>query len=99
MCSRVAGKNGHPSLDRLVQMRADRHGGSVSKDLLGREAMFRRPHSRLPPPLFRNLALGEHPNSVGLRYSADPFLKKRGDFSLLQHFSLYDEGKAGRLGN
>lgn len=98
MCSRVAGENGHPSPDRLVQMRADRHGGSVSKDPLGREAMFRRPHSRLPPPLFRNLALGEHPNSVGLRYSVDPFLKKEG-FGLLQHFSLYDEGKAGRLDN
>lgn len=98
MCSRVAGKNGHPSLDRLVLMRADRHGGSVSINLLGREAMFRRPHRRLPPPLFRNLALGEHPNSVGLRYSVDPFFKK-GGFGLLQHFSLYDEGKAGRLGN
>lgn len=71
VCSRVAGKNGHPSLDQLVQMRADRHGSRVSKDLLGREAMFRRPHRRLPPPLFRNLALGEHPNSVGLRYSVD----------------------------
>lgn len=98
MCSRVAGKNGHPSLDRLVQMRADRHGGSVSINLLRRKAMFRRPHRRLPPPLFRNLALGEHPNSVGLRYSVDPFFKK-GGFGLLQHFSLYDEGKAGRLGN
>lgn len=40
MCSRVAGKNGHPCLDQLVQMRADRHGGCVSKDLLGREAVF-----------------------------------------------------------
>lgn len=43
--------------------------------------MFRRPHSRLPPPLFRNLVLGEHPNSVGLRYSVDPFLKRRASVS------------------
>lgn len=66
VCSRVAGENGHPSLDQLVQMRADRHGGCVSKDLLGREAMFRRSHRRLPPPLFGNLALESTPTLLVL---------------------------------
>lgn len=73
---------------------------AFSKNLFGREEMFRRPYRHLPPPLVRNLALEEHPNSVGLRYSVDTLLfSKRYTVSLLEHFSLYGEGKTGQLGN
>jgi hypothetical protein len=64
-----------------------------------REEMFKWP-DHLLPPLFRNLALEAHPNSVDLRCSVFSFLfSKSASVSLLEHFSLYREGKTGHLGN
>lgn len=74
LCSRVACKSSQPALELLVLMRTGPTWRHV-QSLFEREEMFKWPYHL--PPLFRNLALVEHPNSGDLSTQCSHFSSQK----------------------